>query len=142
MEELEIIFPTKMDVVADESVYRAKLCGTLSLFTKLIVTLAPAGTVMVLLSKEIFCAVRSMVTACAEEAAVDEAPVLVLEEVLAALEEPVVEGMAILVVVVVEVVVAAVVVTMAVVEDVVLVLDDEQPAADPKTATKMITDTM
>jgi hypothetical protein len=43
------------------------------LFTKFIVMLAPAGTVMVLLSKAIFCAVRSTVTAEAEAPAVAEA---------------------------------------------------------------------
>ncbi len=54
-----IICPTKIDCEALESVYTAKLCGIpLSILLKLMVTCAPAGTVMVLILKAIFCATR------------------------------------------------------------------------------------
>jgi hypothetical protein len=48
-------------VAADVS-YSAKLCGTLSLLLKTIVTMAPAGTVIWLLPKAMFSALRSTVT--------------------------------------------------------------------------------
>ena len=84
------ISPLKIaGVGALESLYRAKLCGTLSLFWKLMVTLAPAGTVMVLILKAIFCAVRSMVTGCPAVDVVDV--VLVLVEVVVMVWEVVVD---------------------------------------------------
>jgi hypothetical protein len=58
------IAPLKMDLLAEASVYRAKLCGTPdSLLVKVIVTADPAGTVIVLLSNCMFCAVRVMAAA-------------------------------------------------------------------------------
>jgi hypothetical protein len=50
-----MICPTKIGIEAEESVYAAKLWGIpLSWLLKLIVTLPPAGTVSVLLSKAMF----------------------------------------------------------------------------------------
>ena len=72
-----------------ESLYRAKLCGTLSLFWKLMVTLAPAGTVMVPMLNAMFCAVRSIVTGCPPVEVVEE--VLVLVEVAVVVWEVVVD---------------------------------------------------
>jgi hypothetical protein len=50
--------PAKILVVALLSVYRAKLCGTFaSLLIKVITTVEPAGTEIVLMSKAMFLAV-------------------------------------------------------------------------------------
>jgi len=69
---LVITLPTKTEVPAPESVYRAKLCGIpLSLLLKLRVTLAFTGTVMVDLSNAIPEAVRLTVTADPTGAAVE-----------------------------------------------------------------------
>jgi len=69
---LVITLPTKIEVPAPESVYRAKLCGMpLSLLLKLRVTLAFTGTVMVDLSNAIPEAVRLTVTADPTGAAVE-----------------------------------------------------------------------
>ncbi len=59
---LVITSPLYIVVLALEFVYRAKLCGRPSLFSKFIVTLAPAGTVIVLLSKARLLATRLIVT--------------------------------------------------------------------------------
>jgi hypothetical protein len=54
--------PTKIDVVAEESVYIATLCGMpLSALLKLMITWAPAATVILLLSKARPFDVRAMV---------------------------------------------------------------------------------
>lgn len=65
-----------MTFAALESVYRAKLWGALSWLLKIMVTLAPAGTLIEDLSKAIFWAVRLIVTGAA---AVDEAAGAVVE---------------------------------------------------------------
>jgi hypothetical protein len=57
-------WPINIDVAALEFVYSAKLCGALSLFVKFIVTAAPAGTVIVVLSNTKFSVVRLMETLC------------------------------------------------------------------------------
>ena len=59
---LVIIVPTNIEEDALEFVYSAKLCGTLSWLSKFIVTLAPAGTVIVLLLKAMLSAIRSIMT--------------------------------------------------------------------------------
>jgi hypothetical protein len=57
-------WPINIDVAALEFVYSAKLCGALSLFVKFMVTAAPAGTVIVVLSNTKFSVVRLMETLC------------------------------------------------------------------------------
>ncbi len=82
-----MILPTKIAVVADESVYTARLCEMpLSLLLKFTVTFAPAGTVIVFLSKAMFCATRSTVTGAPADEAVGAA---VAEEVGTAVAEEV-----------------------------------------------------
>ena len=58
---LMIVCPLNIIVAPLEFVYSAKLWGMFSLLAKFIVTLAPAGTVIVLLSKARLSATRSMV---------------------------------------------------------------------------------